>query len=138
MIDQLKTTPIKISLYDLISTYEIHREILYVLFKKEIIPTNMSTSKFLEKIKSIKECDAISFYRSEKLSKEILTKYLALYIILMIKGWKIKITLVENGSTINVCSHKFLIQLQEKDAYDMLKKFKIDNFKPIATPKSHG
>lgn len=34
MIEQLKTNPAKISLYDLISTSKKYREVLYVLFKK--------------------------------------------------------------------------------------------------------
>lgn len=33
----------------------------------------------------------------------------------MIDGWEIKRTLVDNGLVVNVCSHKFLVQLQEKD-----------------------
>lgn len=36
MIEQLKTTPTKISFYDLISTSETYREILYALFKKKL------------------------------------------------------------------------------------------------------
>jgi len=35
----------------------------------------------------------------------------------MIDGWKIKITLVDNRSVDNVCSHNFLIQLKEKSVY---------------------
>lgn len=34
MIEQLKYTPTNINLYDLISTSEAHREVLYALFKK--------------------------------------------------------------------------------------------------------
>lgn len=34
MIEQLKTTLAKIILYDLISSFETYREILYTLFKK--------------------------------------------------------------------------------------------------------
>lgn len=69
---------------------------------------------FSKKLKSIKECDVVSFYRSEKLTKEIRVECLALYITSMIEGSKIKIIMVENGSTVNVCSHKVLTQLQEK------------------------
>lgn len=49
MIDQLKNTPKKISLYDLISTSQVHRDILYTLFKNEIIPTNILVAMFFEK-----------------------------------------------------------------------------------------
>jgi len=90
MIEQLKIIPTKISLYDLIFTSETHREILYALFKKEIVPTNMSAGMFSKKIKSIKECDAISFYKSKKLSKELLDECSTLYITPMIDGWEIK------------------------------------------------
>lgn len=114
MIEQLKTTPAKISLYDIIFTSEIHREILYALLKMEIVPTNMSVAMLSKKLRDIKECDAISFYKFEKLNKEFIDKCLALYITPMINGWYIKRTLVDNGSTINACSHKVLIQLQEK------------------------
>ena len=69
---------------------------------------------FSKKLRSLKECDAISLYRFENLSKELLVECLTLYITPMIEGWEIKIALVDNGSTINVCSHKCLTQLQEK------------------------
>jgi len=46
MIEQLKTNHENISLYDLISTSETHREIIYALFKKEIVPTNMFAAIF--------------------------------------------------------------------------------------------
>lgn len=69
MIEQLKIALAKIRLYDLISTYETNKEVLYALFKKETIHTNMSATIFSEKLRSIKECDIIYFYRSEKLSK---------------------------------------------------------------------
>lgn len=46
VIEQLKTTLAKISLYDLISTSKVHREILYALFKKEVVPTNIITAVF--------------------------------------------------------------------------------------------
>ena len=50
MIDQLKNTPNKISLYDLISTSQTHRDALYAFFKNETIPTNISTTIFSEKL----------------------------------------------------------------------------------------
>jgi len=53
-------------LYDLISTSEAHREILYALFKKEVVPTNISVAMFSEKLKAIKECDAIYFFTNMK------------------------------------------------------------------------
>jgi len=69
---------------------------------------------FFKNLRSIKECDGIKFYKSKKLSREILVECLSLYITPMIEGWKIKRTLVDNGLAINACSHNFLIQLQEK------------------------
>jgi len=113
MIEQLKNTTTKISLYDLISISKTHKEILHALFKKETIPTNMSAAMFSKKVKD-KECDVISFYKYEKLSKNMLDECLALYITSMVDGWDIKRTMMDNGSTINVCSHKCLTQLQEK------------------------
>lgn len=81
----------------MISTSEIYREILYTLFKKEKIATNISTTMFSKKLRYIKECNAISFYISDKLSKELLDECLTLYITHMIDGWDIKKILVENG-----------------------------------------
>ena len=107
MINQLKNTLEKISLYDLISTSQVYRDVLYALFKNETIPTNILTSIFCEKLKTIKECDAISFYKSKKLDQELLHEYLALYITPMVDGWEVKRTMVDNGSTINVCSNLF-------------------------------
>ena len=84
MIDQLKNTPTKISLYDLISTSQAHREVLYALFKNKIIPTKILASIFFEKFKTIMGNDTISFYKSEKLNQEMLDECLALYIIPMV------------------------------------------------------
>jgi len=109
MIEKVKTTPSMISLYDLISTSKKHKEILYALFKNKTFPTNITGTIFLKNLSSIKECDRITFYRSEKLSKETLTECVALYITPMIEGWKIKRTMVDNGSVVNICSHKFFI-----------------------------
>lgn len=86
MIEQFKTTSVKISLYDLISTSKTHQEIQYVMFKKEIIPTNVCVAIFSKKLQSIEECDAITFYKSDKFSKEILIECLSLYITPMIDG----------------------------------------------------
>jgi len=46
MIEQLKNTLAKIILYDLINTFKKHREVLYDLFKKEIVPINIYTTLF--------------------------------------------------------------------------------------------
>lgn len=75
----------------------------------------MFVAMFSEKLRAIKDYDDISFYKSEKINKYFLDECLALYIKPMIYGWEIKRTLVDNRSTVNVCSHKFFIQLKEKD-----------------------
>ena len=41
------------------------------------------------------------FYKYEKINKELLDEFLALYIIPMIDGWEIKRTLVDDGSIVN-------------------------------------
>lgn len=114
MIDQLKNNPTKISLYDLISTLKVHRDILYALFKNENIPTNISATMFSKKIRTIKECDVIYFYKSEKLNQDLLDECSTLYITPMVDGCEVKMIMVDNGSTVNVCSNIFLTQLQEK------------------------
>ena len=86
MIDQIKNTPAKISLYDLISTLTTHKDVLYALFKNEIVPTNISTTNFFKKFRTIKECDAISFYKYEKLTQALLEECSTLYIIPMVYG----------------------------------------------------
>jgi len=111
MIDQLKNTPTKISLHDLIYTSQVHRDILYALFKNETVPINISATMFSEKIRTIKECDIISFYQFEKLNKELLDECSTLYVTPVVDGWEVKRIMVDNGSTINVFSNHFLIQL---------------------------
>jgi len=49
MLEQLKNTHAKISLYDLISTSKKYIEIIYELFKKEKISTNSYATLFFEK-----------------------------------------------------------------------------------------
>lgn len=49
MIEQLKTTLAKIDLFDLISTYKVHIEVLYDFFKKETFPNNILNTIFYKK-----------------------------------------------------------------------------------------
>lgn len=104
MVEQLKTTSAKIILFDLISTYEVHREVLYDLFKKETIPKNIFATIFSEKLQSIKDCDAISFFRLDKLSKEIIVECLTHFITSMIHDLEIKRAMVDLGSVVNISS----------------------------------
>lgn len=75
MIDQLKNTPAKVNLYDLITTSHTHREVLYALFKNETIPTNISTTTFYETFNTIKGGNALAFYKSKMLNLELLDGY---------------------------------------------------------------
>jgi len=54
MIDQLKNTLAKIRLYDIISTSQEHRDVLYALFKNKTIPTNISIVIFFKKLQNIR------------------------------------------------------------------------------------
>ena len=113
MIDQLKNIPAKVCLYDLIATFHAHREVLYALFKNEIIPTNILATTFFKKLRTLREGDTISFHKSEKLNRELLNECFTLYITPMLDGWEVKRTMVDNGSTVNMCFNYFLTQLQE-------------------------
>ena len=86
MIKQLKNTPTKIILYDLISTSQAHKEVLCALLKNENIPTNILVATFSRKLRTIRKGDTISFYKFEKLNQEMLDEYLALYITPMVYG----------------------------------------------------
>jgi len=85
MIDQLKNTLTKITLYDLISTSHIHRKVLYTLFKSETFPTNILVTVFYEKLRTIREGDIIFFYKSKKLNQELLDECSTLYITPMVE-----------------------------------------------------
>ena len=74
----------------------------------------MYVAMLFEKLRPIKEYDAIFFYKFEKQKKKLFDECLDLYITLMIDWWEIKITSIDNGLVINICSHNFLIQLKEK------------------------
>lgn len=87
---------------------------MYALFKKYIVPNNILAIIFSQKLKPLEECDAISFYKYEKLKNELLDECLALYITLMVEGCELKLTLVDNGFVINIYFHEFLNQLKEK------------------------
>ena len=100
-------------MYDLISTSQAHRDVLYDLFKNEIVPTNILVATFFEKLQNIRKSDIISFFKSKQLSLELLEECSALYIIPLVDEWEVKRIMVDNGSTINVCSKWFLSQLQE-------------------------
>lgn len=100
----MKTTYANISLYDLISTLEKYREILYELFKKEKFPTNIFAASFYDKIQSLQESDIITFFNYGKLDKKVIFECLVLFITPMIHGWEIKRAMVDGGSIVNVCS----------------------------------
>lgn len=111
MIYQLKNTPTKISLYDLIATSHTHREVLYGLLKNKTIPTNILAITFSKILNTIRRSDTIFFYKSQILTQEFLEECSALYITPMVEEWEVKRTMVDNGSTVNVCSNYFLAQL---------------------------
>ena len=79
-----------------------------------MVPTNIWATTFFEKLQTLRECDAISFYKFEKLNQDLLDECLALYITPMVDGWQVKRIMVDNGSIVNVCSNHFLTQLKEK------------------------
>lgn len=84
------------------------------MFKKKVVSNNIYAAIFLEKLKPLEEWDTISFYKSKKLRKELLDECLPLYIMPMVDGWEIKVTLVDNGSIANIYSNKILTQIKEK------------------------
>lgn len=102
-------------MYDLISTSKKHIEVLYDLFKKETVLNNISTTIFSQKIQSIKDYDTNSFFRFEKLRKELIAECLALFITPMIHELEIKRAMVDLGSVFKVYSQKFLQQLEIND-----------------------
>lgn len=55
--------------YMIFYTSQVHMDILYVFFKNETIATNILVAMFSKKIRTIKECDAIYFYKYENLNQ---------------------------------------------------------------------
>ncbi|GLJ11025.1 hypothetical protein SUGI_0140700 [Cryptomeria japonica] len=109
LIEQLKATPAKISLWDLIQTSSVHHGMLQDALKDLNVPPPNTSSNIASLVNSVMNPKAqIVFAQDELPISEIHHQYDRLMIVVIMKDTTIRRTLVDNGSGLNVCSINLL------------------------------
>ncbi|GLJ49633.1 hypothetical protein SUGI_1053010 [Cryptomeria japonica] len=109
LIEQLKVTPAKISLWDLIQTSSAHHGMLQDALKDLNVPPLNTSSNIASLVNSVMNPKAqIVFTQDELPTSEIQHQYDPLMIVVIMKDTAIRRTLVDNGSSLNVCSINLL------------------------------
>ena len=102
LIEQLKNTQAKVSLFELLQILEPHREIMNQVFKNSQIDRNILVIALAEKAKIWSKGEIIAFYPSEKPSKYVTKLHPPLFIEVEAFGNTIKRSLIDGGVALNI------------------------------------
>ena len=102
VLEQLRKTQAKISIYELIEASEKHRDILMEVLKKAQVPEDMPTETLAAVAAAVFIEPTLFFTDSELAPLE--RRILPLSVTIMINDYKLSGVLVDTGATLNVCS----------------------------------
>ena len=102
LIEQLKNTQAKVSLFELLQILEPHREIMNKVFKNSQIDRNISVTTLAEKAEIWSKGEIIAFYPSEKPSKDVKKLHPPLFIEVEAFGSIFKRSLIDGGAALNI------------------------------------
>jgi hypothetical protein len=105
LVEKIKNTPTKISLWDLIHNSPNYHTILHTALQKNLVPLSTNVSDVAALIHGMNLVNVeINFHQHELPPLEMRNKNDAFMIISIYNRLGIKRTLVDNRSTLNVCS----------------------------------
>jgi len=110
LIEQLKNTQAKVSLFELLQISEPHREMMNQIFKNSQIDRNISIIVFTKKAKIWSKEEVITFYPSEKPSKDVIKLHPPLFIKVETFDSTVKKSLIDGGSALNIATTHLLSQ----------------------------
>jgi len=102
LIEQLKNTQAKVSLFKLLQILEPYREIMNQVFKNSPIDRNISVNALAEKAEMWSKGEIIAFYPNEKPSKDVIKLHLPLFIEVEAFGSMVKKSLIDGGAALNI------------------------------------
>ena len=102
LIEQLKSTQAKVSLFELLQILAPHREMMNQIFKNSQIDRNISIITFAKKVKMWSKGDVITFHPSEKFSRGVTRLHPPLFIKVGTFGNMIKRSLINGGAYLNI------------------------------------
>jgi hypothetical protein len=105
IFEQIKNTPTKISLWNLIQNSPNHKTILQTTLQQVVVSSSTNAKYVVTLIQGMNAVNVeMNFHQDELPPLEMRKKNNAFMIISNYDGWGIKITLVDNESTLNVYS----------------------------------
>ena len=108
LIEQLKNTQAKVSLFELLQISEPHREIMNQVFKNSPIDRNISVNALAEKAEMWSKGEIIAFYPNEKPSKDVTKLHPPLFIEVEAFGSTVKRSLIDGGAALNIATTHLL------------------------------
>ena len=108
MIEQLKSTQAKVSLFELLQILAPHKEMMNQIFKNIQIDRNISIIAFAKRVEIWSKGEVIAFYPSEKLSKDVTKLHLPLFIEVDTFSITVKISLIDGGVALNIATTHLL------------------------------
>ena len=108
LIEQLKSTQAKVSLFELLQILATHREMMNQIFKNSQIDRNISITTFAKKAKIWSKGEVIALYPSEKPSKDVTKLHPPLFIEVDAFVITLKRSLIDGGASLNIATTHLL------------------------------
>ncbi|XP_038679463.1 uncharacterized protein LOC119980739 [Tripterygium wilfordii] len=101
VVDQLKKTPVKISILELIMSSEPHRKVLLRMLNQAYMPEKIPTESFDGIVENVLATHFLSF-TEEEIPDEGMGHNKALHISAMCRGFEVASILIDNRSSLNI------------------------------------
>lgn len=110
ILEHLRKTHTQISILDLLKSSPTHQEILNRALQKTHVPGDIDPTQFQALVAHLSTTYHLSFTQCDAMFPD--PNYIhPLNIELVIKHYKLKRVLIDNGSTLNLCTLKFIMQI---------------------------
>jgi len=128
VLSQLGKTPTQLSILELLTTSPIHKEILEASLLESRVPENINASQFTVMIGNLAAQQHL-FFTDKDFQGPSQHHYLSLHIEVLIQWHKIKQVLIDNGSSLNLCTLKMIhFSGLPEDLLDINKRITIKAF----------
>jgi len=110
VVEQLRKTPVQISLLSLILSSEVHRQALQKILSKAFVNPDITPGRFEKIVRQIQASSFVTFSK-EEIDPAGLKHTKALHVIVKCKGCIVAKVLIDNGSALNVLPNTTLARL---------------------------
>ncbi|XP_038679423.1 uncharacterized protein LOC119980700 [Tripterygium wilfordii] len=116
IVDQLKKTPARISILELIMSSEPHRKVLLRMLNQAYVPEKIPTESFDGIVGNVLATHLLSF-TEEEIPGEGMGHNKALHISAMCRGFEVASILIDNGSSLNILPNETFDRLPIDRSY---------------------